>query len=279
MYPVNIVALGQMMNEWVAEQSDGEAIVEHMLRSSRELTTIRFVDLARMAHCSIEEYLRGRSAQAQTLGILGMGAIGKTVIHQAHFRFGMKILYHHARPTPKIEAEYGACFLSVDEILQQADLICVVLPSTSMTEWLICGYRHIPFYSTQAKTVVLAWRRSPPIERMLAYLSAHYAERIYLDDLAAVARLSKFHLLRRFAGAMGTTPHRYQLLLRVSHAKAMLRDGERIGEIASRVGFCDQSHFHRYFRFLVGVTPGQYQKIIFNEKHHNFVQDSRQDNL
>lgn len=279
MYPVNIIALGQVMNEWVAEQLNAEPIVEHAPTTGRELTTIRLVDLVQMVHCSIEEYLQGRSTQAQTLGILGMGPIGKTVIHQAHLRFGMKILYHHTRPTPKVETEYGACFLSVDELLQQADLICVVLSSTSMTEWLIRSYQLASLYPVPTKAIVLAWRRSPPIERMIAYLSAHYAERIYLDELAAVARLSKFHLVRCFAGAMGTTPHRYQLLLRIFHAKAMLRGGDQIGQVASHVGFCDQSHFHRYFRFLVGVTPGQYQKIVFNKKHHNFIQDLRQNCL
>lgn len=104
-------------------------------------------------------------------------------------------------------------------------------------------------------------------------MSAHYAEHIHLDELTIVAGLSKFHLVRLFATTLGTTPHRYQMLLRVLHAKTMLRHGDPIGEVAFRVGFYDQSHFHRYFSLMVGMTPGQYQKRTPVGNQRNFIQD------
>ena len=97
------------------------------------------------------------------------------------------------------------------------------------------------------------------VDSALAHLRAHYTQDIGLDDLAAAAGLSKFHFLRLFAARVGVTPHRYQLLLRVLHAKSLLRDGLEIAEVALRTGFFDQSHLTRCFHELVGVTPGRYQ--------------------
>lgn len=102
-------------------------------------------------------------------------------------------------------------------------------------------------------------QRARSVDSALAHLRAHYTQDIGLDDLAAAAGLSKFHFLRLFAARVGVTPHRYQLLLRVLHAKSLLRDGLEIAEVALRTGFFDQSHLTRCFHELVGVTPGRYQ--------------------
>lgn len=260
MSPINIVAFSEVMARLSAGQPDAGSFVEHDLATGMGLVAIRLADLVKMANCDIEEYLRSENAHSKTLGILGMGPVSQTVIRQARSNFGMKILYHHARSIPKVEAKYDARFLPVDEVLRQADLICVVLPLPPMVERLMRGHQFASLYSAHVKAIFLAWRRSSPIEQAITHLSAHYAERIYLDDLATVAGRNKFHLVRLFGKALGITPHRYQILLRVSHAQAMLRGGDRIGEVAFRVGFCDQSHFNRYFRLLVGRTPSRYQQ-------------------
>jgi AraC-like DNA-binding protein len=54
-------------------------------------------------------------------------------------------------------------------------------------------------------------------------------------------------------------PHQFQTLVRVSRAKALLREGWSIPQAASQVGFFDQSHFNRHFKRIIGVTPGQYR--------------------
>jgi AraC-like DNA-binding protein len=123
-------------------------------------------------------------------------------------------------------------------------------------------------------------RHARAIDGALAHLRANYTHEISLDDLAAAAGLSKFHFLRLFAARLGTTPHRYQLLLRVIHAKRLLRGGVEIAEVALRSGFFDQSHFTRCFHEIVGVTPGRYQVDVAasgakngSAAARNFVQD------
>lgn len=57
---------------------------------------------------------------------------------------------------------------------------------------------------------------------------------------------------------MGVTPHQYILQRRIEKAKYLLQQGKlSIAEVAATVGFCDQSHFTRYFKRIVGVTPKQ----------------------
>ena len=111
-------------------------------------------------------------------------------------------------------------------------------------------------------SVLVVWRRAPAIERALIYIGQHYVEPIQLCDLAKVACVSKCHLVRRFTATLGVSPHRFQLLLRLSHAKAMLREGTCITHIAQGVGFFDHSHLDRSFRILLGMTPTQYQQSV-----------------
>ena len=98
------------------------------------------------------------------------------------------------------------------------------------------------------------------VRRARDYLHAAFAEDVTLDALAAVARMSRFHLSRLFTRAHGLPPHAYLLQLRLGHAKRMLAAGEAPAEVAAAVGFVDQSHLTRRFKGAFGVTPGQYAR-------------------
>jgi AraC-like DNA-binding protein len=91
------------------------------------------------------------------------------------------------------------------------------------------------------------------------YLVEHHAENVSLENLARIAALSPFHFNRVFSAQFGMPPHQFQTLVRVSRAKALLREGWPIPQAASQAGFFDQSHLNRHFKRLVGVTPGQYR--------------------
>lgn len=99
----------------------------------------------------------------------------------------------------------------------------------------------------------------PPVQRAIALLRQHSAEKVPLDKLASAVGLSRFHFLRLFSMHLGVTPHRYQLLLRISRARALLRSGVPIAEAAADAGFYDQSHLTRCFHAIVGVPPRRFQ--------------------
>ena len=96
------------------------------------------------------------------------------------------------------------------------------------------------------------------IAPVLDYLTEHFAEDISLAELAALAGVDRFHLLRAFRRCLGLPPHLYQTQLRLRHAKRLMLTGEPPSMAAVAAGFADQSHLIRKFKAAYGVTPGQY---------------------
>ncbi len=91
------------------------------------------------------------------------------------------------------------------------------------------------------------------------YCHAHLAEKIVLEQLAALCGLSRYQFLRRFEKTTGVTPHAWLTRLRLEHACRLMRhSNSSIAEVASDVGFYDQSHFNRAFRQAYGVPPSRY---------------------
>ena len=83
-----------------------------------------------------------------------------------------------------------------------------------------------------------------------------------LHDLAAATGLSRFQTLRDFTRATGLTPHAYLIQRRIDLARAMIKGGARLADIAQDAGFADQSHLNRHFVRAFGITPGRYAKAI-----------------
>lgn len=82
---------------------------------------------------------------------------------------------------------------------------------------------------------------------------------VTLGELAGMARLSRFQLLRGFRHETGLTPHAYLLQRRVRLARRLILQGAPLAEAAAGAGFADQSHLTRAFARQYGVTPGQYR--------------------
>lgn len=80
-----------------------------------------------------------------------------------------------------------------------------------------------------------------------------------LDELAALAGLGRYQLLRRFARTHGLPPHAWLLQQRAERARRLVRDGSTLAEAALAAGFADQSHMTRVFSRQFGYTPGAWQ--------------------
>jgi len=79
----------------------------------------------------------GSDVHGKTLGIIGMGRIGEALAQRGHFGFGMPVIYHSHSPKPAVEQRFGAQYRSLDDLLHQADFVCMTLPLTAETEKLI----------------------------------------------------------------------------------------------------------------------------------------------
>lgn len=71
------------------------------------------------------------------LGIIGMGRIGKAMAKRA-LAFDLKIIYHNRnRLSEAVEAAYSATYCSLDELLQQADILSLHMPLNKATHHMI----------------------------------------------------------------------------------------------------------------------------------------------
>jgi len=100
-------------------------------------------------------------------------------------------------------------------------------------------------------------------KRALAYIEANLGSKIEIGDIADFVALSKSHFSRAFKQSLGSTPLTYVAMRRVERAKLMMTSSaERLSDIALTCGFADQSHLNRYFRRLVGISPGLWRRRV-----------------
>lgn len=92
------------------------------------------------------------------------------------------------------------------------------------------------------------------------YIDEHFATRLNLNEIAAVAERSKFHLARGFGERVGVSIWEYVQLVRLDQAMVRLRAGARPLEVACETAFADQAHLTRTFREIYGITPARYAR-------------------
>jgi AraC-like DNA-binding protein len=83
-----------------------------------------------------------------------------------------------------------------------------------------------------------------------------------LAEMAAESGLSRYQLVRAFRAEVGMPPYAWLAQYRVARARALLERGHRPAEVSTLVGFADQAHLTRWFRRVVGVTPGAYRNSV-----------------
>jgi AraC family transcriptional regulator len=99
------------------------------------------------------------------------------------------------------------------------------------------------------------------LRQITDWMAEHVAEEFNLDRLAAQVGLSKFYFNRLFKSALGMSPSRYHIRLRMDEARRLLRETKRsVVEIALDVGYANPSHFAQLFRRETGLTPSNYRR-------------------
>ena len=106
----------------------------------------------------------------------------------------------------------------------------------------------------------------PGAGRVARLVMAQLADRLVsppaLAEIAAGTGLSRYQLIRSFRTEVGMPPYAWLAQHRVSAARALLERGCRPAEAAALTGFADQAHLTRWFRRVVGVTPGVYRNSV-----------------
>ena len=99
-------------------------------------------------------------------------------------------------------------------------------------------------------------RTQSRLRKMLSFIGDNYFEKIYLEDIARAANISKSEAIRCFQMEMQISPIEYLNQYRLHRAKIELETTEdSIMDIAINTGFINSSYFTRIFKYTYGVTP------------------------
>lgn len=105
----------------------------------------------------------------------------------------------------------------------------------------------------------------PPrwLEQARDYLNTNFASSTSLQSIAALVGVHPVYLAREFRNHFRLTIGDYVRQLRIRSACQQISESDAsFIEIASSVGFCDQSHFTRTFKRYTGMTPGEYRATL-----------------
>lgn len=100
-------------------------------------------------------------------------------------------------------------------------------------------------------------RTEPWVGAVQEAIAKHYERPWSLEDLAALAGVSVYHLCRTFRARTGLTVHRYRNRLRLRAALARLAGPVDLTELALDLGFSSHSHFTAAFRAEFGIPPSR----------------------
>lgn len=99
------------------------------------------------------------------------------------------------------------------------------------------------------------------LEQIRDYLQHHFTENINLDMLSNLFFISKYHMAREYKKHFGITLINDLALLRISHAKSLLRFTRlSVDKISAECGYLDANYFIKVFKKLENMTPLEYRK-------------------
>ncbi|MEQ9424958.1 MAG: AraC family transcriptional regulator [Cyclobacteriaceae bacterium] len=118
----------------------------------------------------------------------------------------------------------------------------------------------------QCETKIKSLKKSTQSEllsRLLVaqdYIHSNYSSEISTETLSKVSSLSKFHFIRTFKEAFGSTPHQYISKVRLNKAKDLLLTTKLpVKEISMLVGFKEPNSFLRFFKMTQGEAPAKFR--------------------
>jgi len=123
-------------------------------------------------------FILGREVHGTTLGIIGLGRIGKQVARRAG-GFDMTVLYHNRHRDEKMEQELGVRYVTFHDLLSQSDYVMLCCPLTRET----CGLINADAFARMKPTAILINLARGPIVDTAALTAALQRKQIYAAAL------------------------------------------------------------------------------------------------
>lgn len=101
--------------------------------------------------------------------------------------------------------------------------------------------------------------------QIVRYMIEHFSEDLTAETVAQKFFISRSKLYRDFQDYTTISFRQFLIELRISKAKFLLKSGLDIREVATAVGFDNESYFCQFFKKNIGITPLQFAKKVGKE--------------
>lgn len=98
------------------------------------------------------------------------------------------------------------------------------------------------------------------IKRMIDVIQRNYHENLKLETLAEMFGYNSAYLGKLFKSTTGEYFNTYLDKVRIERAKVLLEGGDKVYQVAEKVGYASVDYFHSKFKKYVGVSPTTYRK-------------------
>ena len=153
-------------------------------------------------------------------------------------------------PAPKEKKEIRGLLNSVERYSS--------LPS--MREALMIQFLIMLGQLSSAGESEAGYKSNEKIDATLSYINENFSKELSVDELASRVYLSRYHFMRLFRQATGSSVHSYVRQKRLLNASRLIREGMAAQDAAALSGYDDYSAFYRAFRESFGIAPGKLKK-------------------
>lgn len=162
------------------------------------------------------------------------------------------------KPEEDWQAEAIACLCAMNAE-KDAPSAVLRIQSAFCKFWALL-YEQMPHQSPPSAEAEKESRQLQPLKEMLAFLSAHYAEKLTLAEIAAAGNVCQSKCCALFRRYLSRTPMVYLTEYRLTRSAELLRSTDQsITDISFACGFLSASYYTETFRKWIGCTPKAYR--------------------
>ncbi|WP_346831498.1 AraC family transcriptional regulator [Pseudomonas abietaniphila] len=123
--------------------------------------------------------------------------------------------------------------------------------------WL--GKYPLNHFRSTSDNYLVVWQ----VKKLIKFLNASVYPVLTVEQLASVLGYSRSHFTRAFRSSFGVPPATFLMYRRLEQVRwVMLHSHLKLTDIAFQFGFCDQSHFCRWFKREAGISPRAWRSGI-----------------
>ncbi|PPK76871.1 AraC-like DNA-binding protein [Lacrimispora xylanisolvens] len=104
------------------------------------------------------------------------------------------------------------------------------------------------------------------IEQLKKYIASHVEERLDLNEISSRFYMNRYYLSHYFKKETGFSLTQYVANQKIIAAKALLKEGHSVTDVALALSYNSDSHFISVFKKMTGITPKKYAQSKESKK-------------